>query len=110
MPAVSLSDETDLLGLRALLALRDLELDALVLLQRPVTGGLDGGEVHEHVGAAPVLADESEALVSVEPLHGSLCHRCLPCQAKICGMQTRSRLGLAAPHRPPTGVNRQRPR
>src|SRR4051812_48882227 len=39
------SDDADVLGLRALLALRDVELDPLVLLQRPEATGLDGGEV-----------------------------------------------------------------
>src|SRR6266536_3554639 len=32
------------------------------------------------------------------------CAIVLSCQAKICGTQTRSRLGLAAPHRLPTAV------
>ena len=56
------------------LALHDLELDALVLVQAAVAVRLDRREVHEDVGAAAVLRDEAEALLSVEPLHSSLCH------------------------------------
>src|SRR4051794_16541436 len=94
------SDEADLVGLRALLALRDLELDPLVLLQAAVAAGLDRGEVHEHVGATPVLADETGALVGVAPLRGSLWHCCSPLSGEALLVQARSRLGLAAPHRP----------
>src|SRR5258705_5184192 len=68
------SDRADGLGLRALGALHDLELHALVLVQRAVAVGLDRGVVHEHVGAAAVHGDEAEALLRVEPLHGSLRH------------------------------------
>jgi hypothetical protein len=68
------SDDADVLRLRALLALRDLELDPLVLLQRPETAGLNSGEVNEHVVTAPVLSDETETLVAVEPLDSTLNH------------------------------------
>src|SRR5215211_2390143 len=68
------SDGADLLGLRALLALRHVELDALVLIQRPVTIGGDGRVVHENVGGAVVRRDEAEALLGVEPLHCALNH------------------------------------
>src|SRR3954464_9471585 len=91
------SDGADPVGLRALLALRHLELDPLVLLQAAVAAGLDRGEVHEHVGATPILADETVALVGVEPLHGSLCHCCSPSSGEDLLVQARSRLGLAAP-------------
>src|SRR4029079_6972444 len=64
----------DVLRLRALGALGDVELDALVLVQRTVAVALDGRVVHEDVGAAAVLSNEAEALLSVEPLHGTLCH------------------------------------
>src|SRR5439155_13898777 len=57
--------------LRSLLALGDLELDRLALVQGPVAGGLDGRVVHEHVRAAAIGLDESETLFSVEPLHGA---------------------------------------
>ena len=68
------SDGADLVGLRALGALGDLELDPLGLVERAVALVVDGGVVNEHVGAAAVLGDETEALLSVEPLHGALCH------------------------------------
>ena len=31
-------------------------------------------EMHEYVGAATVLSDEAEALLTVKPLHGTSCH------------------------------------
>src|SRR5262245_54193107 len=68
------SDGLNVLSLRALRALGDLELDALVLVQAAVALGLDRRVVHEDVGAAAVLSDEAEALLSVEPLHRTLCH------------------------------------
>src|SRR3954464_15251725 len=68
------SGDADVLGLRTLGALGDVELDLLVLVKRLVAAGLDGGEVDEHVLAAAVLCDEAETLVGVEPLDGSLCH------------------------------------
>src|SRR3954451_23272871 len=74
------SDRADVLRLRALLALRDVELDALRLVQRAVAAAGDGREVAEHVGAAAVLLDEAEALLRVEPLHCALGHVVLvPC-------------------------------
>src|SRR6478735_68928 len=68
------SDGADLLGLRALGTLGDVELHALGLLERAVAAALDGAVVHEDVRAATVLGDEAEALFSVEPLDCSLCH------------------------------------
>src|SRR5690606_33180210 len=62
----------DLVSLRTPVTLRHLELDALVLVQRAVAGGLDGRVVHEDVRPAAVDGDESEALLGVEPLHGAL--------------------------------------
>src|SRR5687767_8094531 len=67
-------DGDDVLRLRALRALRDVELDPLVLVEALVALRLDGGEVDEDVGTAAVLRDEAEALLGVEPLHGTLCH------------------------------------
>src|SRR5688572_27823005 len=60
-------------GLRALRALDDLELDALTLVKALVPVHLDGRVVDEDVLAA-VDGDEAEALLGVEPLHGALCH------------------------------------
>src|SRR4051812_218219 len=68
------SDRADVLRLRALLALRGVELDALVLVEALVAGSGDGGVVDEHVLAAVIGSDEAEALLAVEPLHSALCH------------------------------------
>src|SRR5690349_7872346 len=68
------SDDADVLGLRTLGASGEVVLDLLVLIERLVAAGLDSGEVDEDVLAAAILRDEAEALVSVEPLDGSLCH------------------------------------
>src|SRR4051794_16075625 len=65
------SERADVRGLRALLALGNLELDPLVLVQAAVPRGLDRGEVGEDVRAAVVRGDEAEALVRVEPLHNA---------------------------------------
>src|SRR5262245_27997808 len=78
------SDGADVLRLGALLALRGVELDALVLIEALVAAIGDGGEVDEDVLAAVVGGDEAEALLAVEPLHGALgqCHvllRVEPC-------------------------------
>ena len=69
-----LSECPDALGLGAILALADLELDALSLVQRPEAVALDLRVVHEDVSAATVLLDEPEALLAVEPLHFALQH------------------------------------
>ena len=66
-------DDLDPVRLRALGALDDVELHALVLVERAVAVGLDGGVVDEHVLPA-VHGDEAVALLVVEPLHGALCH------------------------------------
>src|SRR3954447_3460067 len=76
-PAVP-SERADVLRLGALLALRDVELDVLTLVEALVALRLDGGEVDEHVGAAVRRRDEPEALLGVEPLHGALCHLSRP--------------------------------
>src|ERR687897_2557300 len=74
------SDGANVLGLGALLALRDVELDLLALVERLVAVRDDGGVVAEDVGAAAVLGDEPEALLRVEPLHSALSHAVLiPC-------------------------------
>src|SRR6185437_1289892 len=67
-------ERTDLLGLRALLALSGRELDPLVLLEVAETIGHDGGVVHEDVGASVIWCDESVTLARVEPLNGALRH------------------------------------
>src|SRR5215469_3521898 len=60
-------------GLRALRALGDLELHALVLLQAAEAGAVNLGVVHEDVRSVGA-GDEAVALLRVEPLDGSLCH------------------------------------
>jgi hypothetical protein len=60
--------------LRAFLALRDVVLDLLVILEVSVTLTRDRAEVHKHVCAAVLGSDESEALLRAEPFHGSSCH------------------------------------
>ena len=68
------SEPADVLGLQALRALCDLELDLLALFERTVAVARDGAEVCEDVGRAVVRSDEAEALFGVEPLDGSGCH------------------------------------
>src|SRR5690606_30518467 len=72
--------------LRALGALSDFELYALRFFQRAVAIRVNCRVVHEDVGAAAVLGDEAVALLSVEPLDGSLCH---------CAVSFRGRCGMA---------------
>src|SRR5881227_1375177 len=69
------SEWADVLRLRSLLALGGVELDLLVLVQRPVAGCRDRGEVDEHVRRPVIGGDETKALVGVEPLHCSCCHQ-----------------------------------
>src|ERR1022692_4631314 len=69
------SGRTDVLRLRSLLPLGRLEFDLLVLIQRPVTGARDRGEVNEHVRRPVIGGDETKALIGVEPLHCSCCHQ-----------------------------------
>src|SRR4051812_42114130 len=70
----SASGENDVLGRRALLALRDVEGHLLAFEQLAEALGGDVRVVGEHVGAATVLLDEAEALFRVEPLHGTSSH------------------------------------
>src|SRR5690606_39425061 len=58
----------------ALPILGGLELDPLTLVEGTEARRLDRAVVDEHVRAAAVDLDEAEALLTVEPLHGSLCH------------------------------------
>ena len=60
--------------LRTLGALFDLELNALVLLERTKATPLNFRVVDEHICFAAVGGDEAEALIAVEPFHSSLCH------------------------------------
>ena len=73
-PARYASGGDDVLRLRALLALRDVEGHLLAFPKLAVALGGDVREVGEDVGAAAVLLDEAEALFRVEPLHGASSH------------------------------------
>ena len=68
------SERTDVRGLRALLALTDLEADLLTIVEGLVALALDRREVNEQVLAAFGWGDEPVALVGVEPLDGALWH------------------------------------
>src|SRR4051794_18960843 len=68
------SGGVDVLRLRALLALDDVERHGLALLELTEARGVDRGVVREDVRTAAVLGDEAEALLRVEPLHSSSCH------------------------------------
>src|SRR6516164_7886284 len=72
-PRANLRDYDDLVGLRAPVALRDLELDPLSLFEGAVAIRLDSREVDEDV-LATVDGDEAVSLVRVEPLDGALSH------------------------------------
>ena len=67
-------DQRDPSSLGALGALADLELNALVLVEGLEAAGLDLGVVNEDITIGVIRGNEAEALFSVEPLHGSLCH------------------------------------
>src|ERR1700704_269688 len=69
-------DSGDAGGLRALCALTDLELNALVLIESAEAAGLDLGVVDKDVAFCVVRGNEAEALFSVEPLDGAQCHFC----------------------------------
>src|SRR6266566_7828781 len=71
--AAASAGDPDVFRLGALLALGDVELDLLPLLQAAVAAAGDRAEVHEHVWAT-LDRDEAVALVAVEPLHSSLRH------------------------------------
>jgi hypothetical protein len=67
-------DQRNAGGLGALGALTDFELNALVLVEGLEATRLDLGVVNEEIAIGVVRGDEAEALFSVEPLDGSLCH------------------------------------
>jgi hypothetical protein len=64
------SDGSDVLGFLALATGADLELNGLTLRQRGA-GGLEIGDVHEHV-LAVLPGDETESTVLIEELHFAL--------------------------------------
>src|ERR671936_331184 len=62
------ADDPDVFRLGSLLALRDVQLDLLPLLEAAVAATGDRAEMHEHVRAT-LHRDEAVALLAVEPLH-----------------------------------------
>jgi hypothetical protein len=50
----------------------DLEFDLLALVQAMHSSALDCADMHEDVLAAVIRLNEAEALLTIEPLHGSL--------------------------------------
>src|SRR4030095_14012910 len=67
-----------MLGLGALLALADVELHSLVLVETAVSVHVDGRVGDEDVRSAPVRGDKAGALLAAEPLHAALSHVLLP--------------------------------
>src|SRR3954469_7944878 len=99
-------DDADQVGLRSLLALGDLELDALVLLEAAIAVRLDRAVVHEDVRAVVGL-DEAVALFAVEPLDDALRHDALLLAGVLVAAEssatTRSCGGVSAKRVEPTG-------
>ena len=56
-------------GLRALVAVDNLELDALALIEGAETVHVNARVVNEHVSAATINLDEAETLFGVEPFN-----------------------------------------
>ena len=67
----------DVLGLVALAAGADVELDLLTLFEGAVTRPLDRGEVDEHV-VATLAGDEAEALLRIEEFHSACSQLLVP--------------------------------
>jgi len=67
-------NQRDAGSLGTLGALADLELNTLVLVEGLEAAGLDLGVVNEDITIGVIRGNEAEALFSVEPLDGSLCH------------------------------------
>src|SRR5260370_24494702 len=72
-PPANLRDDDNLVGLRASVALRDLELDPLPLFEGAVAIRLDSREVDEDV-LPTVDRDKAVSLVRVEPFDRALSH------------------------------------
>src|SRR5262249_36613745 len=77
----------DILGGRPLLTLYDVELNALSLVQALDSVTLNGVVMHEQILTSVLGRDEAEALVIVEPLHGSF-HRHSVLALEIRGLCT----------------------
>ena len=68
------SDHSNVLRFLTFLAGSDIEFDPLTLIQRLEPAALDVREMDKHV-IALLTGYEAIALVSVEELHGALCHK-----------------------------------
>jgi hypothetical protein len=67
-------DRADSDRLRTFGPLFDLELDALVILERTMSATTDLGVVDEQIFSTAVGSDKAKALIAVEPFDGSFCH------------------------------------
>jgi len=112
-------DLPDVLSRRTLLALNDVELDAITLAQRPEAISLNGRMMYEDVLRPVVESDKTEALAVIEPLHrSSRTHllylslfrrrrRYLPPDAGLAGRRYSRPSGQSCPGaRPPPGRRR----
>ena len=81
-------DQNDLIGLRALGSLDDIELDRIAFFEALVPVKLDGAVVDEDVCGAIFTAQEAVALGVVEPLNRSLIlsHVSLTPAPSACGL------------------------
>jgi hypothetical protein len=66
----------DVVRTRALLALSDLKIDRLTLIEGGVARGFDLRVVDEQVVSAIRRSDETKSLACVEPFHCAFCHEC----------------------------------
>ena len=67
-------DRGDSHRLRTFGSLFDLELDALIILERTMSAPTDLGVMDEQIFSTAVGSDKAKALIAVEPFDGSLCH------------------------------------
>jgi hypothetical protein len=63
----------------------NLERDLLSLAETAHPGAFDRADVHENILAAVIRLNETEALLLIEPLHGSLRHETLPSNTSLGG-------------------------
>src|SRR5215211_8922319 len=65
--------------------------DLLTLCEAAHPRTLDGADVHEYVLAALVGLDEAVALLFVEPLHSTSCHRWMSFHGRVHERRARGR-------------------
>src|ERR1700738_3478776 len=76
-------DQRDAVGLQALIAFDDLDLDPLTGVESGDAAAAQRGDVDEDILAAAVGGDEPVALVGFEPFDDALERRCRPRSAAI---------------------------